>query len=500
MSDRTITLVATLGTNDLAYRMADGSWVSLGNNEADADGLGPLQQALIDLGYDSDRYLRNFRALTEHLRRDGYQVGQQLLASKLGRLISDYQSQLRQVILVATDQDPSVRFHTTDTIHAATLIQDWIQSLDPAIAVTVLPIQADPRNFDTLMGLWLRTFREQINLPSNGSLWLALQGGIAPMRESLRIAALNQFGDRAVSISFLENPQEQAQGLAARYESPRPANIYLFELIRRQAIALLENYDYSAAHALLSPYLKSDRSRTLRTYLKAGEDWNRARFSSCANQLQSLPGLGTEVQRRQEQFWQHSYESLHLARARFLQGNLVEAMIHSFRGLEDTLTQMISAHYPKYVKERNNQFPSIDPRITTALAKPDPRLRAEIDKPRINGDLELKGKILRYLACSHIPSLDQQPGFQAFWGNAMRIRNNQAHRIQGLNEYQFFDAWSTQHKPTRNLEDWDQLLTTSLNTLTGERFRNSQEGSLFARAHRQLLRELEAYQPLDDPR
>lgn len=495
MSDRTITLVATLGTNDLSYRMADGNWVSLGNNEADADGLGPLQQALIDLGYDSDRYLRNFRALTEQLHRDGYQVGQQLLASKLGRLISDYQSQLRQVILVATDQDASVRFHSTDTIHAATLIQDWIQRLDPAIAVTVLPIQADPRNFDTLMGLWLRTFREQISLPNNGSLWLALQGGIAPMRESLRIAALNQFGDRAVSISFLENAQEQAQGLAADYESPRPANIYLFELIRRQAIALLENYDYSAARTLLSPYLKGDRSRTLQTYLKAGEDWNRARFSSCTSQLQSLPGLGAEVQRRQQQFWNHSYESLHLARARVLQGNLVEAMIHSFRGLEDTLTQMISWNYSDYVQERRDRFPSVDPQISKAFPQPDPRLRSELDQSRNGNDPELKGWLLRFLACSHIPGLDEQPGFQAFWGKAMRVRNNQAHRMEGLSDSQFFEAWSTPNQLIRKLEDWDQLLTTSLNALTGERFRTSQDGSLFARAHRQLLQELASYQP-----
>jgi hypothetical protein len=96
------------------------------------------------------------------------------------------------------------------------------------------------------------------------------------------------------------------------------------------------------------------------------------------------------------------------------------------------------------------------------------------------------------------PGAYQDPGLQSMWNEkdgVYPLRNNLAHRVQGLEKSGFLRAWSAKHPELTSLNAWDTRLVTSLNLLSAQHFRSLKQASLFAALHARLIKLLGEHQP-----
>ncbi len=123
MSRKKSILIATIGTRDLAFRIAENEWRNIGNDRS-PDINTRSEQALVQnyLGLDKS----SFRLLTEYLLDVWSDYQDSIKPIIIGKLLQDENQNLKKIYLVGTNQPESVAQRDKDTLYSAQLIKLWI--------------------------------------------------------------------------------------------------------------------------------------------------------------------------------------------------------------------------------------------------------------------------------------------------------------------------------------------------------------------------------------
>jgi hypothetical protein len=480
-------LVATIGTRDLMFQVASGSWYNIGDDRMqDGDIIGEQAEVIADLGFGTISY----RDLTHYLVQHAAQYSDRIKPVILGKLLSDSATQLECLYLIGTDQQSQVYERHKDTLHSCALIKAWVEQ-QHQIPVEILHLGSDgtnPSNFEAMFRWWRRSWRETIRIQQGQSVWLCLKGGVGQASEAGRISGLSLYGDRIKFFEFQQNVKNNQKGLPSDYSGPFLGTNYLWDRTQQQALRLLQRFDYAGAEALLLPYFQQDAAGfgVLPTFIKAGVAWNRGEFETFFKLVKQT--LMVAEQRREQTWWWMAYEQAYLGVVRLEQTNTAESMLHSFRSVEGALWQWAIATFPHHVQAIPDKFSLLLPSILQVY----PSLAATYN--RWKGDYpnaQLRGGLLQALLEVAIPQATGRD-FQAFWSEDCRnMRNALSHQLGGLSLQQVLKAWGQE---IRTQAQWETRILTCLNLLAGQSFKALKQGSLFYLVHTKVIAAIAAHE------
>jgi hypothetical protein len=271
-----------------------------------------------------------------------------------------------------------------------------------------------------------------------------------------------------------------------------PNSTYLGAIQRQEAIALLEQYDYVGVRDVLGlSKVDSDnhQAKQIKYLLDAAEQWNYAEFQKFKNILTKRKLL--EI--KEFPWYQSGYESAYLAWIRLQQGSTVDAMFHSFRAVEGSITKWVEKHYAAHILKDPKYGLQIKWSITKELPNYFDALSEGNQKQfKKYGNIGLYGDPLYELLRQARPEWNTHPDIKVVWENAKNERNNLFHRLEGLQESELFEAWNTQTS-----EAWEKRLLGCLNFIANKEltkpFVSLEKASLMAQVHEKLKQLIEAY-------
>jgi len=475
-------LVATMGTRDLMFQVSSGSWYNIGDNQMkDGDEFGEQFEVLSDLGLGSTTY----RDLTQYLL-EGIEIYRQRIKPVIiGKLLNDKAAEIDKIYLIGTNQNLEVREREKDTLFACGLVKNWVE-YHYQIPVEILHLGTDgtnPANFEQMFTWWRDTWRNQIEVQTNQSVWVCLKGGVGQTSEAARISGLSLYGERIQFFEFKQNSVANRSGICSDYTGPFLGTNYLWDRTRQQALNLLKRYDYAAVLKLLQPYHQQDTSgwSTTPGLLEAGSAWNQGEFKTFFNRAKSL--LSREQQQQGASFWWQAYEEAYLATIRLQQNNTTEAMFHSFRAVEGLLYIWAKETFPQAVSNLPNKFPI----LSKSIIHKYPTLQQEFTQ---SDEIELNLWKMQRLVEASIPKISYEKDFEIFWKKAKTERNKLFHRIGGLTEKQVFQAWGDD---INDRKAWETRILNCLNLVTGKSFKSLARASLFASLHQRVEQAIENY-------
>jgi hypothetical protein len=260
----------------------------------------------------------------------------------------------------------------------------------------------------------------------------------------------------------------------------------------------LNRHDYAGVRDILG-LTKTDPSNSeqkrIKYLLDAGEQWNFAEFQKFKNILVKRKLLAVNT----FPWYQSGYESLYLAWVRFEQGSTVDALFHSFRAAEGSISKWAEKRYSSHITQKS------DPDYN---AKYGPQLRLSICKELPDywtalssnmqrnfqewGKLGLYGVQLYELLKQAKPEWKDNPDIKIVWEVAKEQRNNLFHRLEGLQESDVFEAWDT-----KTPEDWKKRILGCINFIAKEdlpkEFTSLEEASLMFQVHQELKNAIAQY-------
>ena len=493
MSKNTSILVATIGTRDLAFQVSSGEWLNIGNDRA-PDPKSISEQALVQVDLGLENF--SFRALTEYLLNHWDDYHERLKPIILGKLIEDSRDQLQQIYLFGTNQLEHVKQRDKDTLFSAEIIQKWIAA-QYAISTSVVLQGAEgenPSDFEEMFRWWKKTWQQIATESQEGvSILLCLKGGVGQSSEASRVTALSRFAEDAQFYDFIQDEEKNRQGLSSEYTKPFTGINYLWDRKRQEALALLERHDYEAVYRTLRAYYKSedieqpnfrlmDRVKLL---LEAAISWNISDFKGFSTIL------GSQAETRSQQWWWTGYESAYLSTVRFKQGNTVEALFHSFRAIEGSVSMWAEWRYSDHI-DHNNGSPQIKISVLGLLPNyiGDKKQENLLTTFKDKGKLGLYSFTLYDLLRQSRPEWREDPHIRKVWDVAAHKRNQLFHRLLGLQKLEVFEAWDTPNK-----EKWEERILGCLNFLSEEDFSSLSEASLMSQVHREIKEAIASYQP-----
>jgi len=476
-------LIATIGTRDLIFQIASGSWYNIGDDRMqNGDIIGEQAEVISDLGLG----VITFRDLTKHLQDQITTYRERIKPVIIGQLLTEKASDIERVYLIATDQKPEVREREKDTFYAASLIKAWIVNQFDHIsdnAVEIITLGSDgtnPSNFEQMFQWWRQKWREKIVIESSQSIWVCLKGGVGQASEASRISGLSLYGDRIQFFEFKQNTKANRAGNPSDYSGPFFGTNYLWDSTRQQALKLLNRYDYAEVYDLLQPYFQQPASGfgAVPNLLKAGMAWNQGQFKTFLSLAKSSIAISEQLQGK---FWWQAYEQAYLAVVRLQQQNTTEAMLHSYRSVEGVLYLWAKESFSNHVIEKSNQFISLNHSILQNY----PSLRSHFMLPgQQQKEIPLKGGVLENLLNVAIPETATSIDFKAFWNSARQMRNDLSHNLGGLAEREVFSAWG---KDVTNLEQWQTRVLNCLNMVTRQPFKTLSQASIFTKLHHKVV-------------
>ncbi|MEB3178943.1 MAG: hypothetical protein VKL59_07950 [Nostocaceae cyanobacterium] len=185
---------------------------------------------------------------------------------------------------------------------------------------------------------------------------------------------------------------------------------------------------------------------------------------------------GEPEKNRVNTWWWTGYEAGYLAVVRLEQGNIVEAMFHSFRAVEGLLRKWVDKTYPpQQGKEKKVEL--ICNGTTKTFNRYGKGLYDCLDKHYYN---------------QHNRNIDaiQNEDIWKFGNVTFNKRNDLFHQLLGMQEVQIFQDWDTQ-----NQEAWKARVLGCLNFVSGESFKSLKETSLMYQVHEELRNAIATYQP-----
>ncbi|MFM6266513.1 MAG: hypothetical protein ACKPFA_08410, partial [Dolichospermum sp.] len=405
-----------------------------------------------------------------------------------GNIFNKNASEIEKVYLIATDQKPEVKQREKDTLYTTEIIKKWIirkfQNLnnDNTSILYVGQDGTNPSDFEQMFNWWRKTWRNEIHIQPHQPIWVCVKGGVGQTSEAARVSGLSFYGDRILFFEVQQNTSANRQGIPSDYKGPFLGTNYLWDRTQKQALKLLESYDYTEAYDLLEPYFQQSGSKfgAIPNLLKAGKLWNQGQFEK----FLSLAKSSTQISSVEGRLWM-AYEQAYLSVIRLEQMNTTEAMLHSYRAIEGLLYWWAADYFPDYVRE---QEIGGYPLISDSILQKHPSLQRHFNTPEHSREVNLQGRLLKDLLNATIPETVTSIDFQSFWNSARLKRNNFSHRLGGLAEQDVFTAWG---KDITDSQQWQKRILNCINLVTGKSFNTLYKASLFAQIHTQVLEVIE---------
>lgn len=478
-------LIATIGTRDLMFQIASGEWFNIGNDRVqNGEIIAEQLEVISDLGLKDNT---TFRDLTKYLLDHIEKHINHIQPPIIGKMFIEQASKIEKVYLIATDQEKNVTQREKDTLYSAQLIKQWLMHKfshlhDNNVHIILLGQDGtNPSIFEDMFNWWRKIWKNTITVNKSQSVWVCLKGGVGQTSEAARISGLSFYGDRIQFFEFKENTRANRNGIPSDYSGPFLGTNYLWDRTQKQALKLLESYDYTEAYDLLEPYFQQPSANfgAIPDLLKAGKLWNQGQFEG----FLSLARNSTQISSVEGRLWM-AYEQAYLGVIRLKQMNTTEAMLHSYRAIEGLLYWWAADSFPDYVQERKNQYPLIKDSISNLQKyRSLKRYFTEIETTT-----EVKGCLLKDLLKEAIPETKNSIDFKAFWKSAKYARNYFSHRLGGLAEQDIFTAWG---KDINDSQQWQKRILNCINLVTGESFSTLYKASLFSQIHKQVLEAIE---------
>jgi len=476
-------LIATIGTRDLMFQIASGEWFNVGDDQMQLEIIGEQAEVISDLGL----YKITFRDLTKYLSDNIQTYIERIQPPIIGKIFNDRASEIDKVYLIATDQQEVVKQRGKDTLYAAQIIKEWIICKFSHLNdqnVSIIYVGQDginPSDFEQMFNWWRQTWRNKISIAKNQSVWLWVKGGVGQTSEAARVSGLSLYGDRILFFDVQQNTTANRNGIPSDYSGPFLGTNYLWDRTQKQALKLLESYDYTEAYDLLEPYFQQPSANfgAIPNLLKAGKLWNQGQFEGFLSLAQSY----TQISSVEGRLWM-AYEQAYLGVIRLKQMNTTEAMLHSYRAIEGLLYWWAADSFPDHIEERKNQYPL----IKNSILQKYPSLKRHFYKPDRKTEVNLQGWLLEDLLNLVIPETTNNIDFQAFWESARNTRNTFSHRLGGLAEQDVFTAWG---KDITNSQQWQERILNCINLVTRKSFSTLYKASLFSQIHKQVLEAIE---------
>jgi hypothetical protein len=319
------------------------------------------------------------------------------------------------------------------------------------------------------------------------------QAGTPAISSAVQFASLSKFGSR---VSFLTS--NERTGVA----SLNLSSSYFESMQIEEAKKLLKNYNYVGVESVLGERLKADNSeaaRNILALLEVAKLWNLSKFDDFKNRIleSSVESLREAAKTRFSDSWAWwiAYEEAYLGIIRRNQGNIVESFFHSFRAFEGIFAEWGKNLFNEYV-----DFSKDIPYLKSDVLN-DPKnylsgsdLKKLKDKIQESGGIDLELSTLCKIFKEKKKNYKQKcADIIIFWDNdkEKRIsarRNFIFHQVQGITEEQLLSFWLVQ-----SVSEWQEKILRFLNFIADEKdFKTWQEGSLMARVHEKLVKEIEA--------
>jgi hypothetical protein len=474
-------LIATIGTRDLMFQIASGAWFNIGNDRVqNGEIIAEQLEVISDLGLKDNT---TFRDLTKYLLDNIEKYVDRIQPPIIGKIFIEQASNIEKVYLIATDQEKNVTQREKDTLYSAELIKQWLMHKFSHLHnnnVHIILLGQDGTNpsiFEDMFNWWRKIWKNTITVNKNQSVWVCLKGGVGQTSEAARISGLSFYGDRIQFFEFKENTRANRNGIPSDYSGPFLGTNYLWDRTQKQALKLLESYDYTEAYDLLEPYFQqpSANFRAIPNLLKAGKLWNQGQFEG----FLSLARSSTQISGVQGRLWM-AYEQAYLGVIRLEQMNTTEAMLHSYRAIEGLLYWWAADSFPDHIEEDKQGWPLVN----ISILQKYPFLTSYFSKPEPKTEVNLQGWLLKDLLNLAIPETANSIDFQAFWYSAKTARNTFSHRLGGLAKQDIFTAWG---KDIINSQQWEKRILNCINLVTGKSFNTLYKASLFSQVHTEVI-------------
>lgn len=481
------TLIATIGTRDLAFQLSNHDWMNVGNDRMNRDGFSEMAEVITDLDLPETEYLGDYRRLTKYLFEHFKTYHDRLMPVILGKLIRDYNQDLGRVYFIATDQE-GVKERQKDTLHSSQILKAWVEKTYPSIEVNLIYLGQsgeDPTDFDRMFRWWRSQWRDVIQVNESAPIFVCLKGGVGQTSEAGRVSSLSFYGDRVQFFEFRQDAEANRNGQPSPYTHPSSGANYLWDRTQQQVLQQLKRYDYVGAKELLEPYVAPNSSAfgALPTLLNAGAAWQRGQFETFFGLAKNT--LPNREKMRDRQWWWMAYEQAYLARIRLEQGYASEAMLHGFRAVEGLLWEWAPQQFPNDIAVQSGCYA----KLRQSICESFPALRRSLFQSDV--EVELRGWAMQALLEAAIPATTHSPDYQNYWRRAVRSRNQLSHRLGGIGERDVFQAWGTE---IVTAQQWEQRILGCLNSVTGQTFATFADGSLFHLVQMRVLELTANYQ------
>ncbi|WP_107667199.1 hypothetical protein [Cyanothece sp. BG0011] len=477
-------LIATIGTRDLAFCIAENEWLNLGNDRSpNKDSIS--EQALVQDHLGLER--SSFRLLTEYLVETWSDHQDAIQPIIIGKLLKDENRNLKKIYLVGTNQPESVTQREKDTLYSAHLIKLWIEKKYkiPTDIIEQGKNGENPSDFEVMFAWWKQIWSEIAQeTKEETKIILCIKGGVNQSSEAARITALSRFGESTYFYDFIQDAEKNFLGSPSQYTKPFQGRNYLWELKQTEALSLLNRWDYAAVQKVLCPYKDNadEDDQTIEMiwhHLQMAIDWNMADFESFAQSIDS------KYQQRTKTWWWTAYEVAYLGVIRFQQGHITEAFFHSFRAVEGLMIEWAIEYYKPHIEIGNNNQPILKKSICKDVNFSESKSWHSYFNNQ--GTFKLFGEQLEQLLKSSLPHLNREYCWQNF-AQTREIRNQIFHRLYKLDKTELFEAWNVNSQ-----KEWENLMLGCLNSLSSQNFLTLKSSSLLSNTHQLLEEKIKNY-------
>ncbi|MEA5447615.1 hypothetical protein VB780_03475 [Leptolyngbya sp. CCNP1308] len=390
--------------------------------------------------------------------------------------LAQCQWQPQRIVVLLTDQsnlfgerdrqpkDPYWR----DTCELEPLLRHYLGQALPDATQQYLLVSPEANcpgldHWDSTLSL-IQALLGQVDWTPRKPVYVSHQAGTPALSSAVQFVTLTRFGSQ---VQFLVSNEFQTSSELI------PSSTYLWGIRLQEARRLLHRYDYAGVQDVLRqdiPIIEPAIGRRIEDLLNSAILWNQAKFAEFAASLQEAPD-------RTEEWWWAGYESAFLALVRLEQGNTVEALFHSFRAAEGMLSDWAKWYYQEDIKANKKGAPVAFLREGSGL----PAYLQEELADKTDGLMLYSGSLFKLFETAH-PEFSDNENINIIWKGASSIRNQQFHRLLGLDEREVFRAWGTKE----NRAAWQKRLLNCLNSITNQNFESIQTASLMATIHQDL--------------
>ncbi|NDJ17975.1 hypothetical protein [Myxacorys almedinensis] len=406
--------------------------------------------------------------------------------------------EITQIIVLMSDQadvfpeserDTNRSPYWQDTCLLYPILERYFCEHFPEALLTPLLLKPDSvdrglDNWDAVLGLVQREIRS-LNIEPE-TVYVSHQAGTPAISSAVQFASLAKFGDRVKFLVSSEYREDRTHTIAS--------SKYLGAIRLQEAKALLDRYDYAGVKVLIGGALDTQTQ----VFLDAGIQWNLADFQSFRDLLLNSNFIKAE----DFKWWSFGYESAYLAVIRHRQGSIVDALFHSFRSVEGLICIWAETTYKDYIVYDKKGSPQVTERIKDILPEYWERIEEKqkkwlteqreknqqsIDKGQEGLPLStgLFSQSLYMLFETVRPESKKNKYIKTVLYSAKDERNQQFHRLLGLQEENLFQAWKA-----TNVEEWNAVLLGCLNFIaqvdSTSNFESIKSTSFMAKVHQEL--------------